>query len=393
MHRSSTLFVPVLALAGCMPVADDEILDEEPVGTDTQYAIDPVTHEDGGGGSCGGTTPACEYTGPAGPVLTGTLRAKVRVLTHNAFGKDEIGCGSRMKSLGKHVAHAYPGFDIVSFQEHWGTSDFGFFTCEDELSDAMWSTGRYLNDDNYYRHYPIGEWYEGELDGGLSTFSLHPIVKFGQWEWSVKNEAALHGFTFARVKLHNTSPAVYLDVYNVHTLAASDGCDRTCRQGMLAQLRNKIHELSSTSGNPVLVMGDFNIGGPPTCTGNPGYGDIMQQLGSPRDLWLEAHPTSGGFTIDCQENRTLQKKEPGCKARERIDYIFLMTHPYFTNNPYAVRVRPETVKVVKWDGSAWANGFDHVADHFGLEATLEIRNPYQPPTVFTPPTSGTVKLP
>lgn len=120
-----------------------------------------------------------------------------------------------------------------------------------------------------------------------------------------------------------------------------------------------IHERSELSGNPVLVMGDFNIGGPNPdpniCDGNCGYGDIMDVFRNPRDLWLErTNSTVSGSTHDGQ----------------RIDYMFVMTDPYFTNSEYEIFLSGrERIQKVDWkmdDG-------EPVSDHLGLSATLEIR--------------------
>jgi hypothetical protein len=61
---------------------------------------------------------------------------------------------------------------------------------------------------------------------------------------------------------------------------------------------------SRTSRNPVLILGDFNIGGPPSGRGNPGYEDIVAILKSPDDLWTSARPREDGYTFDCLVNNT-----------------------------------------------------------------------------------------
>jgi hypothetical protein len=54
----------------------------------------------------------------------------------------------------------------------------------------------------------------------------------------------------------------------------------------------------------VLILGDLNIGGPPSGRGNPGYEDIVAILKSPDDLWTSARPREDGYTFDCLVNNT-----------------------------------------------------------------------------------------
>jgi hypothetical protein len=170
-----------------------------------------------------------------------------------------------------------------------------------------------------------------------------------------------------------------IDVYVTHLYSKGDGhnaCDQQCRYGQLQQLARGIHERSANSGNPVLVMGDFNIGGPnPTasqCNGNPGYGDIMDVLRNPRDIWLEAHPNKSGTT------------HVG-KTPQRIDFMFVLTDPYFTNSTRQLVLRdPAAVRLVDWQmpgyhvpamasGPRWIEGPFDVSDHVGIEAMLEVQ--------------------
>jgi hypothetical protein len=84
------------------------------------------------------------------------------------------------------------------------------------------------------------------------------------------------------------------------------------------------------SGSPVLVIGDFNIGGsnpsPSVCDGNCGYGDIMDVLRNPRDLWSEKNPP--GSTVPALSGSTYGVNFPSTVG-QRIDYMFVMTDPYF----------------------------------------------------------------
>lgn len=318
----------------------------------------------------------CLYTGSP-PTAVSKKLSEVRVLVQNTFGLDKDGndrCERRARSLGRYIATLNPMYDIISLQEHWNSWDFGISDCgADLLSDNIWSTGRYTRDDNYYRHNPHGEWSELETDGGLSTFTSHSIELFRDYEWDdIPRDhgiKVLHGSTFARINLRNS---ITLDVYNVHLLAeGADGCDEACRREELQELRQQIYFNSRHSGNPVIVMGDFNIGGPPSCAGNRNYQDIMQALDNPRDLWMENHPTLPGFTADCAINSLLRRVSSGgsCQYRERIDYIFVVDSPLLSNSEIEIVARqPRDIQVARILGPDGP-----VSDHFGLDATLEIR--------------------
>ena len=85
------------------------------------------------------------------------------------------------------------------------------------------------------------------------------------------------------------------------------------------------------------------------------------------DIWNTTHPENEGFTYDGAQN-TLKPSD----SSYRIDYILVVTHPDFTNSPYRVSVGTTSdVQIVNWSESC--NG-KNVSDHFGLEATLEIRD-------------------
>ena len=206
-----------------------------------------------------------------------------------------------------------------------------------------------------------------ETDGGQSIFTLHPIEEFDENEWN-DNRFALQGSTFSRIKLNGTN--IRVDFYNVHLLAeGADDCTPDCRREELQELRQEIIRHSKTSGNPVIVAGDFNIGGPPSCEGNDRYTDIMEILENPRDLWLEAHPNLNGFTEDCQSNTVLREVDP-CVNSDRVDFMFLVESPNLTNSRYAVVLRDANdMQIAAFTRS---NG-KHVSDHFGIEATLDIR--------------------
>jgi endonuclease/exonuclease/phosphatase family metal-dependent hydrolase len=314
--------------------------------------------------------------------LRGKLRARLRLLTHNVYGLDGSLCAARAREFGWQVAHAQPAYDIVGVQEYYNATDADVFTCDSgPLSKSIWSTGRYRNPENYYRFYPEMTW--PKSDGGVGIFTLHPITKFDDWRWDNDSQSfpeGAEGFIFARIRIPNTGISV--DTYVVHLNSGGDNYER--RRLQLWQLRRKIIELSRGSGNPVIVMGDFNIGGPPSNNGNLGYPEIRSVLGYPTDIWLEAWPRYNGWTDDCTRNSF---GGSGCRVGARIDYVLVITDPALTSSPYLVTVRKRSdVAVARWRvdrdrlsdlEKAIADGMGgppNVSDHFGLEATIEIRD-------------------
>jgi hypothetical protein len=317
------------------------------------------------------SAPNCGYTNRS--EHEGALVKRLRVLTHNVYGfKKSLlahDCDTRFSTLGESIAIADPPYDIVGMQEHYRS---GINTCNPgALREGIESTGRYLNDSNRYRFKPDSSAFDFDIDGGLGIYSLHAMSERSEDAWDnfdATFESPLQGVVFARIDLPGTSIAI--DTYIVHTYSfSSDGCERDCLRGELLQLRDRIIERSSRSGNPVLIMGDLNVNGALKCAGAPppegnraSYDDIMEILMDPLDLWCANHPELEGFTS---------------QSGKRLDYILIAQDPRLTNGPYDIVVNNrDDVQVVKWN-----SGFGPVSDHFGLEATIEIRQRVSGPTV------------
>jgi endonuclease/exonuclease/phosphatase family metal-dependent hydrolase len=192
--------------------------------------------------------------------LRGHLWTRLKVLTHNVYGVKKDDCEERADKFGYMVAHAEPPYEIVGVQEYYGH----IATCNpDYLKNAIWSTGRYKNTNNYRLFRPKVRW---RANGGIGIFTLFSITKFAAVAWDKQTNRwpkASEGFIFARIKVPN-SPII-VDVYVVHVGSGKKNRDK--RRSHLEQLAKGIHERSQKSGNPVIVMGDFNIGGPPTYYG------------------------------------------------------------------------------------------------------------------------------
>ncbi len=355
-------------------------------------------------------------TAANGPVIIGqhgNLVKTVRLLTHNVVTKGEY-CDERAKWFGEEVARAVPRYDIVALQEFFHNeflfTGINISSCDKKhLIGGITSRGDYqipythpiLGSTAYvtngYLFRPDVSFDEpGDLDGGVGTFTLHSFIEVEDWEWDEAVLACMRqGFTFTRIPITDTE--VTLDIYNVHL------CGEASQEALrdeLEQLADTISEYSSTSGNPVIVMGDFNIDGPLAVSITPGtlYMDIMDILKNPRDLWLETHPDLlagrrklGITKDDCGKTVSLPSDLYGCQPLvgspsdcvcngERLDYIFVITHPQFKNSRYTLRIGPDSnvnyegddnVRVVRW---FIEQSTLRVSDHFGLEATIEIHD-------------------
>jgi len=108
----------------------------------------------------------------------------------------------------------------------------------------------------------------------------------------------------------------------------------------------------------------FNIGGPfdignstSNCHGNDGYQDIMNNLGNPKDLWLEV----GNTVFNRERSYTYISSKSG---KIRIDYMFVPSDPYLVNSPYVITHKnPNKMDRVQLSNS----------DHKALIAELDIR--------------------
>ena len=370
---------------------------------------------------------SCEYTGPPAPAK-GPVAEEVRVLAMNVWGQkkdSEARCQKRLKTIGENIADSTPPFNIIGLTEVH--PDYPYITCDGKvLVNALQKNGEYRGNKARWGHPETKAFFNPDSaaslrlcilggllldscmlgaaagtiagpDGGTSLFatsefSWSPYKDHVQSYEPKHNLRTAHGFVHSRISV---TTDLMIDVYVTHLYSGGEletgRCDQQCRYEGLQMLAEAIHKHSAESGFPVLVMGDFNIGGPnPSpdndhCLGNLGYGDIMEVLRNPRDLWLEAHPNKKGSTSHFDNAEKSGQLMGG--EEERIDYIFVMTDPYFTNSPYELVIKdpeedevdPEKinygVQLVEWtmpeyDGE---NGEFPVSDHKGIEVTLEIR--------------------
>lgn len=358
----------------------------------------------------------CIYESPQNQPR-GILESSFKVMTTNIWGQhigsfkeglkpfNDGDCEDRHRRIGKFILAAQPEYDIIGFQE-WHPDSKS--SCDGTVLRGIINDRYHTPTDGFYPAPNGHKWGQfrwghpeafSQTDGGAGLIAKSPflwetydeddfrrIVEVGQsrqyvpipvhtqnvqqftpsFDRGIRARSA-HGFIFARIYLRY--PDIAVDTYVVHLNSTGDSpnkCNLACKQGMLKQLRAGIHERSARSGFPVLIMGDFNIGGPnPTnrdnakCNGNEGYADIMEQLGYPKDVWMEAHPKETGTTYMG-------------KTAQRIDFMFVPNDPYLVNSPFEIRIKTPvstqekdwTVRIRDWNGDS---------DHHGLEADLEVR--------------------
>lgn len=292
----------------------------------------------------------------------------VRVLVHNIWGRDEADCAERYKALAENILKASPPYDVVALQEDW---DAPIKACDpSNLTKAIEKGGAYAGKSRSIRHLPRAQ-DALQIAGGVSIFTRHEIVDAYENRFVNSTDFPLSGYALARVKLPS---GAMIDVWDAHLEAGSDGCDDDCRWEAATDFGSEVELFSGTpdkgkKGNPVLIVGDFNTGGPMTKTekapfaGNGGYGNVMEAVGSPRDLWLELG-AGDGFTYDCLRN----KATGGCKYRERIDYVLLPEGKKTLDPKSDYVLVPKKLEVVRWTTAKGAP----VSDHFGLDATFEL---------------------
>lgn len=300
------------------------------------------------------------------PPTQAQIQTQVRLLTHNVFGTNEQYCEQRARGFGHIIANENPAYDILAVTEYY---DNLLANCDSgPLLEAITCTGRYLNSNNTELFYP----HDTTFQGGMGLFTLWSICDVEAHSWNYQPIIpSPQGVFLARIKLPNTTVTVDVYVVHIHSSGA-DGCDYECRQEQLGELRDFIRLHSVRSGNPVIVMGDFNFGGPPTCLGPEGYNQILISLGSPRDFWFEAHPCGQqlrgnpfnpcDFPAPCTGTpspkvHTCLSDAGNCAAGTLCANV----------NPIAPECNPGSASWCPWAGYTWDTCLNTVTPNNGLE--------------------------
>lgn len=323
----------------------------------------------------------------------------LRVLQQNIYGRSKADCRKRFRALGRKILQADPPYDIISLNEHWKLFDNDWIVCNaDVLTEVLESDGRYSNLPGFrrnLRHYPKPrDFYQTQ--GGNSIFTRFPITFSRDMRFVNSRHTPVSGALMARVLV---GPGLEVDVYVTHLEAEVDGCDDLCRaeqySDMTGFLTYSLPEEEGQRRNPVLLMGDFNFGGPLSKVhrelhqedperwayagngGAPGKGEFafrgyewgyegfMEEYEEPRDVWLEANPYLPlGHTYDCAGNTLLD-----CDYAHRLDYIFIPGDDFFLGSRPTHRFGVKRARLVQWKTSDGEN----VSDHYGVDALLTLK--------------------
>lgn len=285
----------------------------------------------------------------------------IRVLVQNIYGRREKDCTARYRALAAHILSASPPYDLIALNEHWKVPLDPYYTCDaDVLTKAIEADGRYAGAGKSVQHQPSA--HGVQVSGGDSIFTLHRITASRSGKFSNSNRFPLSGWLLTRVEL---APGLSVDFTDAHFESSGDGCSDACRAKQGAEWAAAIRNFDAGSAGPALLVGDLNTGGPltssekPPYSGNGGYDALMKTLGAPLDVWLSLGK-GNGYTYDCANNHA-QK----CTERERIDYVLLP--PPVAAARFALA--PVSIDIVRWRTPAGGE----ISDHFGLDATLEIR--------------------
>jgi hypothetical protein len=219
------------------------------------------------------------------------------VLTYNVAGLP-LGFSSSSPEVNTvQISPRLNAFDLVAVQE-----DFSFHT---ELTSQIVHPFVSVKDTT---DVPIvaASGLDLGLGDGLNTFSFSPFTDFTRVTWnecfglfdSGSDCLAPKGFTLAR---HEVEPGVVVDVYNLHADAGGGPDDLAARRSNLRQLADFI--LATSSGNPLIVLGDFN-------SRYTREGDILPEFLTTvglTDVWIELSrggvmPELGPSLGDCNSD-------------------------------------------------------------------------------------------
>jgi endonuclease/exonuclease/phosphatase family metal-dependent hydrolase len=324
-------------------------------------------------------------------------RMQLRVLTLNMYGlrypprlgwmADQSDCAGRFRAVGQQIRSADPPYDMIAIQELYRVSDLHIVTCDPApFLDALKlkGTGAGFGGSHSILFSPKGQAWKLEADGGIGFVTPHFIQESEALRFTGSGGSflAARGVLYARITLSNSH--VEVDVYVVHLSPGRRNAEQRKRE--IEALAKLIAVKSSTRGNPIIVLGDFNIAAPPNAGSE--YATIRSLLGGPRDLWLEDGPTGPGYTYDCFGNAVAALR--GCDYQARIDYIWIVNNRGVGD--YEVKVsKAGSVRRVEWHTDR--PQALPVSDHYGVEAFLSIERKNSPPPTAGALHAGTGKRP
>lgn len=193
-----------------------------------------------------------------------------------------------------------------------------------------------------------------ESDGGLLLLSKYQFLsqhssiyrQCAGWD-CLANKGVIH------IRVHPSQSPTPCDIFFTHTqnIEESGGRNALYRQmthlGHMAQAYSDPHI-------PALIMGDLNI---PARNTND-YGQMIDRLGKPVDLWATKYPGNAGSTF-ASDNNFYADAADQPNTNDRLDYILLESGTRFIPIP-------TKLEILKWQH----NG-RQISDHYGLLAQFE----------------------
>ncbi|KAG0202275.1 hypothetical protein BGX28_005160 [Mortierella sp. GBA30] len=281
----------------------------------------------------------------------------------------------RLTAIGRYLADASRGYDIVGLQEVWVYDDY--LRIQELVRDTL----------PYSKH-----WHSGVLGSGLVILSKFPIVSTTMRRFALNGDPFkfYHGdwyvgkcFVSATVA-HPTCGEI--EIFNTHLHAGYDPVGTPdsylgCRVGEAWEMASVV-KAATTQGRHVISLGDYNS------APNSLVVQLIRKQGGLTDSWDRIHPEPRdpiptgltpeegvsimGVTCDTPLNTWTKHhwlnyltNDP---VGERLDYIFFKETPEMVCTKVEVAVR-EQISGIGKPGS----GVKNYSDHFGVNATFTIQ--------------------
>lgn len=292
---------------------------------------------------------------------------KLRVLTYNVKmlpgpfgdGDDDL---ARAERIAQSILGTQPQWDVVCLQEVFDEEARGVFARK--LKKKFPFQVAKSSDHDVF-----------EEDSGLFFASRHKIEGRAFREYGVhagSDGLSDKGIFGARLAVGD----VWVLVFHTHLQASAS--HRDVRQAQLRQVhgfvRSALERVPRTKVPFAILCGDLNVIAENSVGAATGeYTDMIDRLGSPRDIFRTTHPfaTDAGFTWDGSVNTMIPKSDDD---KQRLDYIFawdrLPERNDDENPPTIGRIEVESVDVRRFEA---AKPKLCLSDHFAVDATLSIK--------------------
>ncbi|KAF9344344.1 phospholipase C type enzyme [Mortierella sp. NVP85] len=299
------------------------------------------------------------------------------VLTLNCWGLKFVSKDrqDRLTAIGRYLADASRGYDIVGLQEVWVYDDY--LRIKELVQETL----------PYTKH-----WRSGVLGSGLVVLSKYPIVstmikrfalngdpfKFFHGDWYVGKCCV--SATIA----HPTCGEI--EVFNTHLHAGYDPVGTPdsylgCRVGEAWEMASLV-KAATTQGRHVISLGDYNS------APNSFVVQLMLKQGGLTDTWIRLHseprnPIPSGLTpeegvsimgVTCDTPLNSWSKHTWLNyltndpIGERLDYIFFRETPEMVCTSVDVVVRDRVSGI-----GAPSSGAKNLSDHFGVNAKFTLK--------------------